>query len=267
LPSLRQRISHFAIPSGVAAIAALAVGWGLMMHGMGWAQEANYAQVRALAHGKAEIDQYHWETKDKAWMNGHFYSVKAPGLTMFTLPAYLFADAAGQGLVNGAVANAERADTLHWGGTPAPPYSEAGFNAKRSWHVQAEDRLGAPVIWFMTLFGALLPAVIMLLLVRRLGDVVEPGFGTAAAVTLGLCTMLMTFASEYFSHVAAAALVFGAFAVLYRERQGEPRPWLTGLAGLLAGLAVTFEYPLGLAGVVLFVYALSRDRLRLPRAA
>jgi hypothetical protein len=46
-----------------------------------------------------------------------------------------------------------------------------------------------------------------------------------------------------------------------------PRPWLTGLAGLLAGLAVTFEYPLGLAGIVLFVYALSREQLRLPRAA
>ena len=251
----------------MAAIAALAVAWALIMHGMGWAQESNYAQVRALAHGNAEIDQYHWETKDKAWMNGHFYSVKAPGLTMFTLPAYLVADAAGQGIVNGAVANAEKADTLHWGGTPAPPYSEAGFNAKRAWHVQAEDRLGAPVIWFLTLFGALLPAVIMLLLVRRLGDVFEPGFGTVAAVTLGLCTMLMTFASEYFSHVAAAALVFGAFALLYRERQGEPRPWLTGMAGLLAGLAVTFEYPLGLAGIVLFVYALSREQQRLPRAA
>jgi 4-amino-4-deoxy-L-arabinose transferase-like glycosyltransferase len=267
LPSLRQRISRFAIPSGVAAIAALAIAWALIMHGMGWAQESNYAQVRALAHGKAEIDQYQWETKDKAWMQGHFYAVKAPGLAIFTLPAYLLADAAGKGLVKGAVANAERADTLHWGGMPAPPYAEAGFSAKRAWHASAEDRLSAPVIWFLMLFGALLPALIMLLLVRRLGDVIEPGLGTAAAVTLGLCTMLMTFASEYFSHVMAATLVFGAFALLYRERQGEPRPWLTALAGLLAGLAVTFEYPLGLVGVVLFAYALSRDHLRLPRAA
>jgi hypothetical protein len=67
--------------------------------------------------------------------------------------------------------------------------------------------------------------------------------------------------------VAAATLVFGAFALLYRERQGPPKPWLTGLAGLLAGLAVTFEYPLGLVGIVLFAYALSREQLRLPRAA
>ena len=262
---MRNRLSKIA--PGVAAIAALGVAWALIMHGMGWAQESNYAQVRALAHGKAEIDAYHWQTKDKAWMHGHFYSVKAPGLAMFTLPAYELYDTAGTGLGAGAIANAQKADTLHWGGMPSPPYTEAGFSARRAWHVQAEDRLSAPAVWFLALLGALIPALIMLLLVRRIGDTIEPGYGTAAAVTLGLGTMLMTFASEYFSHVISATLVFGAFALLHRERGCEPRPLLTGLAGLLAGLAVTFEYPLGLAGVVLFVYLLSRDRLRLPRAA
>jgi hypothetical protein len=255
------------IASGIAAIAALAVAWGLVMHGMGWAQESNYAQVRALSHGNAEIDPYQWQTKDKAWINDHFYSVKAPGLALFTLPAYIAADAAGTGLANGAIANAQAADTQHWGGIPQPPYSESGFNSTLAWQVQADNRQSAPIIWFLTLFGALLPGVIMLLLVRRLGDVFEPGFGAAAAVTLGIATMLMTFSSEFFSHVAAATLAFGAFVLLYRERNGPARPLLAGLAGLLAGLAVTFEYPLGLVGVVLFVYAATREQLRLPRCA
>ena len=64
-------------------IASLGIAWGLVMHSMGWAQHANYAQVRALADGQAEIDRWHWETKDKAWIDGHFYSVKAPGLAAF----------------------------------------------------------------------------------------------------------------------------------------------------------------------------------------
>ena len=44
------------ISPGVAAIAALAIAWALVMHALGWAQLANYAQVRALSHGSAEID-------------------------------------------------------------------------------------------------------------------------------------------------------------------------------------------------------------------
>src|SRR5215217_3273430 len=80
---------------GLAAIACLGIAWGLVMHSMGWAQLAHFAQVRALADGRASIDPWHWETKDKAWTNGHFYSVKAPGLPLLTLPAYLALDGAG----------------------------------------------------------------------------------------------------------------------------------------------------------------------------
>ena len=72
----------------------------------------------------------------------------------------------------------------------------------------------------------------------------------------------MTFAAEYFSHVVAATLGFAAFALLFREREGPARLGLVGAAGLLAGLAVSFEYPLGLLGAILFVYALARPAPR-----
>jgi hypothetical protein len=58
-------------------------------------------------------------------------------------------------------------------------------------------------------------------------------------------------------------VAFAAFAVLMRERAGPSRPQLVAAAGLLAGLAVTFEVQAGLVGVVLFAYAIARpDRLR-----
>jgi hypothetical protein len=60
---------------GIASIAALGVAWALVMHATGWTQTSNYAQVRALAAGHAEIDQWQWQTGDKAWLHGHFYSV------------------------------------------------------------------------------------------------------------------------------------------------------------------------------------------------
>ena len=95
-----------------------------------------------------------------------------------------------------------------------------------------------------------------------------PGYGTAAAITLGLATIVMTFAAEFFSHVISAALAFAAFCVLMKERDGPTRRSMVFAAGLLAGLAVTFEFQTGLVGVVLIAYALAHgaaDRLRARR--
>jgi hypothetical protein len=268
VPNRPLTVPRLPLRPGVAAIAALAVAWALVMHASGWGQLANFAQVRALADGRPEIDRWHWETKDKAWIDHHFYSVKAPGLAILTLPAYLALDAAeAQHVAHDAARNARNADTEHWAPFNEPPYPEHGFSAARADRVADRVENDTPIVWALGLVGALVPAVILLLLVRLLGDRIEPGFGTAAAVTLGLGTVVMTFASEYFPHVIAATLGFGAFAVLFRERRGPPSTPLVGLAGLLAGLGVTFEYPLAIAGAILFVYALARPAPRLPRAA
>jgi hypothetical protein len=255
--------------AGVAAIVSLGVAWGLLMHSMGWAQSSFYAQVRALADGGTEIDRWHWETQDKAWVDGHFYSVKAPGLAAFTLPAYLGLDALGaQAAARDAAANARATEHPRWtlaAGTD-PPFGEFGYSTSRARNIWDRIEDGAPIVWALTLVGAVVPAVLLLLLVRWVANRIEPGYGTAAAITLGLGTIVMTFASEYMSHVLAAVLGFAAFALLFREREGPERVWLVGIAGLLAGLAVTLEYPLGLVGVVLFVYALARQR-RVARGA
>jgi hypothetical protein len=250
--------------AGLLAIASLGIAWGLVMHSMGWAQQANHAQVRALAAGQAEIDRWHWETKDKAWFHGHFYSVKAPGLAAFTLPAYLALDAAeAKTLARDAAANARKAEHPRWAPPDDPDLSQYAYSARRAHRVEVRVENGAPIIWALTLVGAVIPAVALLLLVRWVAERIEPGFGTAAAITLGLGTIVMTFAAEYFSHVIAATLGFAAFALLFREREGPARIGLVGAAGLLAGLAVSFEYPLGLLGAILFGYAVARPgRLR-----
>jgi hypothetical protein len=249
--------------AGVAAIISLGIAWGLLMHSLGWAQSSFYAQARALADGGTQIDRWHWETQDKAWIDGHFYSVKAPGLAALTAPAYLALDALGsQSLARDAVANARETDHPRWtlaAGTQAP-FPEFGYSTDRAHETWRDIAAGAPVVWALTLVGAVIPAVLLLLLVRWVGDRIEPGYGTAAAITLGLGTIVMTFASEYMSHVVAALLGFAAFALLFRERDGPERLALVGVSGLLAGLAVTFEYPLGLVGAVLFLYALARHR-------
>src|SRR5919205_4538484 len=80
---------------GIAAIVCVAIASGLVMQASGWAQTSNYSLVRALYGGTAQIDPWHWETKDESWYRGHYYSVKAPVLPALTLPVYAVVRAAG----------------------------------------------------------------------------------------------------------------------------------------------------------------------------
>jgi hypothetical protein len=254
LRALRQAV--LARP-GICAIVSIGLAWGFSMHAMGWAQSSYFAQVRALADGRTEIDSVKWQAKDAAWVDGHFYSVKAPGLAALTLPVYLALDAVdARAAARAAADNAHATAHDHWRSHAPPRYF--GFSVDRARRVQAQVAQQTPIVWALTLFGAVLPGIALLLLVRWAGERVEPGFGTAAAVTLGLGTIVMTFGGEYLSHVVSAALGFGAFAILMREREGPERLGLVALAGLVAGLAVCFEYPLALLAVVLFCYALAR---------
>src|SRR4051812_12070575 len=228
------------------------------MQASGWAQVSNFALVRALSNGTAKIDPYHWETKDESWYRGHYYSVKSPVLPALTLPVYevLKANGGARWAYDTAL-NARRHRSWRWRPS-ALPEDLYGNNRIRTYHVRGRVEAATPIIWVLGLFGCVLPALGLMLLVRRLGDRLEPGYGVAAAVTLGLCTMVLPFSTLYFSHVLAALLGFAAFAVLWRERQTDGRFVFLGLSGLLAGLAFAAEYPLALGGAVLGLYAISR---------
>jgi hypothetical protein len=213
--------------AGLASLVCLALCWGSLAQGFGWNQTSHYALIRALAEGTPTIDRSLQETGvagtgDISEYRGHVYSNKAPGLAFVTLPAYLVMKAAG------------KAKAVH-------------------------DPTGQ--MWFLGLWGAVLPGFVLLLLVRRIADDFQPGFGTAAAVTLGLATLILPFSTLFFSHVLSALLDFGAFAVLWYERQGPGRLAWVGVAGVLAGYAVTTEFPNAIAAAALGCYAVTRTGL------
>src|SRR3954453_19676730 len=113
--ALRRMAAPVRARPGLAAIACLGIAWGFVMHSMGWAQLAHFAQVRALADGRANIDRWHWQTKDKAWVDAPFYSVKGPGRPLLTVREYMALNAAGAGPVSeDSAENASRADHPRW---------------------------------------------------------------------------------------------------------------------------------------------------------
>jgi hypothetical protein len=216
----------------LAAIVLVAVTSATLLQNWSDNQSSHYDLIRALDAGRTTIDYGPYPTKDKAFYKGHWYSARAPGLAMYSLPFYEFLKAA-----------------------------EAPAVARASRALRGEDEM----IDFVGLWGTVLPTLALLLLVWRVAERFEPGYGAPTAVLLGLGTMLLPFSTLLFSHVFAAMLGFAAFALMVRERAGPPRPLLLALAGLAAGYAITSEYPLAFVAIVLGAYLLSRRDALSPR--
>jgi hypothetical protein len=211
----------------LVAILLVGVAYGTMIQSFSWNQTSHYDLIRSLNHNGTTIDAYATNTGDKVEYKGHTYSARAPGLALFALPFY---------------------DALNVVG--AESWTDA--------HVAPPNHPGDEMIYLIGLWGNVLPGLLLLLLVWRVAERFQPGYGAATAVTLGLGTMVLPLSTLLFSHVFTAFLGFAAFALMLRERDGPPRPMLLALAGLAMGYAVASEYPLFFVSLVLGLYLLSR---------
>src|SRR5579863_2978113 len=60
--------------------------------GGGWNQNSRFDLVRAIVERHTlRTDAYYQNTEDRAYVHGHYYSDKAPGLAFFSLPFALIA--------------------------------------------------------------------------------------------------------------------------------------------------------------------------------
>ena len=272
---VRTRRPSDSAPSGRArlraALLVFALACAFVVQAPGWAQTSYMSLSKALSEGTPKIDRWHWQTHDVAYTNGHYYSVKPPGLVIATLPLYRALDAAG----GERVARAARGRAESDGGQPwaarTLPIAQYGYSKPRAAAARAAIADDAPMTWALGLLGVLAPAIALLVLVARGADRIAAGTGTAVALTLGAGTLMLPFSTLYFSHVLSAMLSFAAFVLVWRERrrrnEATMRPWPLALAGLLAGLAVLCEYPLGISALLVGLYALlARERGLVRRA-
>jgi hypothetical protein len=212
----------------IVALALVAVAAATQLPQAGWNAGAHYALVESLADGTPSIDGHLNQSGDIAYVDGHYYAAKSPGLAVFSLPLYLAYDAAG------VIPAKQEANS-------GPPGAEA-VAERAIWQIN--------LLVVAVFFG-------LLVLIRATVDRFFPGAGVVTAVMLGLGTMLLPFAAAYFSHVVSAALGFAAFALLSRERQRPSETTLVA-AGVLGGLAVFTELPLAVVTLSLGVYASAR---------
>lgn len=200
--------------------------------GLSWNADSHlFLTASIVDRGSLNIDPLARYTGDVAAAHGHFFTDKAPGLSLLAVPVYAllkYTLLGGQPLTSVyAVPEAHRVDFL--------------------------------VRYLLALVYAGVPtAIIVILLYRflpRLG--VSPRWSAGLALTYALGTIARPFAAQFFSHQLAAALLFGAFALLFHIRRGELRERAVAGAGALLGYAVITEYPTALIAACLVIYALT----------
>lgn len=211
----------------LASILLVGLAYATLIQSFSWNQTSHYDLIRALGQDRTTIDAYQTNTGDKAFYKGHWYSARAPGLAMYSLPFYTFIKQIG-----------------------AEGWTES--------HVAPPEHRGDEMIYLLTLWGSVLPGLLLLLLVGHEAEQLQPGYGAATAVVLGLGTIALPLSTLLFSHVLCASLGFAAFALMMHERAGPPNPWYLGVAGFAIGYSGASEYPMFFVGLVLAAYLLSR---------
>ncbi|WP_294320221.1 hypothetical protein [uncultured Sphingomonas sp.] len=199
-----------------------------------------FATLSLVDDGDATIDEYAALTIDKAHFGDHYYSDKAPGITVLGIPAVLLADA-----VSG-----QRARDF------VPGFENREFNR----FLKIRIRLVAITICAVL---SALAAMLLYDLVRGITADVEAG--AVAALSYGLGTTVWGWSTTIFGHAPVAALLVIATWAVWRGT-GPGRSWCHAvMAGLALGWAVLIEHSALIAGLPVAGYALWRLR-SLPRA-
>ena len=77
------------VRDAVLVFVSLFVPFAYFNHSDGWNQGARLSELHALVlKGTLSIDAYHEMTGDKALIDGHYYSEKAPGIVLVAMPTF-----------------------------------------------------------------------------------------------------------------------------------------------------------------------------------
>ena len=179
--------------SGIRAVivaAALFFTYAFFYQAGGWNQNSRFDVVRAVVEERSfRIDDYHTNTGDKALVDGHYYSDKAPGLALIAIPPVALA---------------------------RPVLDAVGIDS-------AGPKALTLLTYLATLLGVALPTALAAFgiywLAQRLGA--SSAGATFAAVAFGIGTPIWAYATLFWGHALTAALLVGGLAA--RPRQPAPR--------------------------------------------
>lgn len=149
----------------------------------------------------------HAKFNDKIHYNGHFYSSKPPVLSFIATPPYFLFYHLG-------------IEFEGMGKTNLAYYLE--------------------VLFTIGLFYALLITIFYLFLVK---SKLKSSYTLLLTVGLGAGTLIFTYGTIFNNHLPSTSFLFTSFFITYFINEFKHKLMMKGLAGLLAGFAITFEPP------------------------
>ena len=191
-----------------------------------WNGNSRLDLTRAIVErGTFQIDgypsQHDWATEDLALYNGHYYSDKAIGSSLFAVPFYFLI-----------------------------------FNLAAALHLQ----LGSVFVKHLLTALVLAPAfavngIVMYRLAGKLGA--SPRRALVATLAIALGTMLWPYSAVYYGHALTAAFLIVCFYLLFSMSRAREtiRPMGFFMAGLAMGLGFITEYTAAFIIPGLIVYA------------
>jgi hypothetical protein len=209
--------------------AVIFFSYAYFYEGAGWNQNSRLDLVRAIVEqGTLRIDDFHENTGDKAFANGHYYSDKAPGLALLAVPA----------------AWAVRVVLRAAGVDPASPRGlvDLGYSVTVFAVALPMAAASACLFWIALQLGSSVSAAVF------------------AALAVGLATPMWAYSTLFWGHALAGACLVFAFACALglRGDASSAGDVLWGLAlGSCAGWATVTEYPSAPASAIVVGLALA----------
>lgn len=225
-----QTRSSFLFPRALLFL-LMWVTFGYFQQGAGWNSNARLALTYCLTEeGSFQIDRFTDATGDMAHIDGHYYSDKAPGTSLFGVPVY-------------AVLRLLRPVLL-------PGITDFTFNL-----------LVLHMIVFFTV------SIISAWCCVRVFDFlfslgIRPDKAWLTAALPAVCSMIFPYSTLLLGHAPAAAFLFLCFMSVRENALPAMRDnaYRFFKAGLLGGLAVFFEYPAAIAVFFIFIYGVWTSR-------
>jgi hypothetical protein len=219
-----------------------------------WNQNSRLALTRALVEqGQVAIDDFHATTGDKSLRDGHFYSDKAPGVSLLsTIPYALLV--VERKLTGGELPDV-RVQTLD------PAIAAAGQAPAPADRLPGDVLIYNPAhrvaLWLCRMLVISLPSVLagLLMFVLLLRQTTRTAALGTTLIWL-LATPALGYACGLYGHQIVAALLFAAFALVVLESPLGMRTRNLGLLiGSLLGWAVLCEYTSAVPVVLLLGWA------------